>query len=141
MLITHRIPRRDLGIPRHSVEAMLERSSARLLHTYLKRCDATETRDEAIQILASEIYDREIGPVMSAKDIDEATGEIFAGLDDAEQSEMRAAYEQGQKAYGEWLHPKIDAYWQAWCTEQARQQLDRLDREAEADHYRDQVAA
>ena len=141
MLITHRNPRRDLIVPRHDVDAMLERSSARLLHNYLSRCDADETRDEAIAILAAEIYDREIGPVMSAKDINEATGEILAALDDAEQAEMRAAYMKDPKAFGEWLHPKIDAYWTAWTVEQARQQLDKLDREAEEDHYRAQVAA
>lgn len=141
MLLSHRNPRRDLIAPRHDVEAMLDRSSARLLHNYLSRCDADETRDEAIAILAAEIYDREIGPVMSAKDINEATGEILAALDEAEQAEMRAAYRSGAKAFGKWLHPKIDAHWNCWCIEQARQQLETLDREAEDDHYRAQVAA
>lgn len=136
MLITHRHQMPDRAAP-----ALIEASSARLLHAYLTALDADDARDEAVTTLAAEIYDREIGPVMSAKDINEATGEILAALDDAEQAEMRAAYCRGPKAFGEWLHPKIDAYWTAWTVEQARQQLDKLDREAEDDHYREQVAA
>ena len=134
MLLTHHHQMPDRAAP-----ALIEASSARLLHAYLTALDADDVRDEAVTTLAAEIYDREIGSRMRAKDISEATGEILSALDEAEEAEMEAAYGRGE--YGAWLQPKVAAYWRAWCREQARQQLDKLDREAEDDHYREQVAA
>lgn len=123
------------------IDSRIEASSARLLHSHLATLDRAEARDEVVETLAAELYDRHIGGFMASVDIGEAIGEIFSGMDDAEMAACRAAYEAGAQAFGEWLHPQIEAYWQAWSVEQARQQLDRLDREAEEDHYREQVAA
>lgn len=123
------------------IESRIEHGAARLLHAHLATIDRAEARDEAIGVLAAQIYDRHIGGFMASVDIGEAIGEIFSGMDAEEMTACRAAYEQGTQTFGEWLHPQIEAYWQAWSVEQARQQMDRLDREAEEDHYRAQVAA
>lgn len=123
------------------IESRIEHGAARLLHAHLATIDREEARDEAIEVLAAQLYDLHVGDVMQAGEIGEAIGEVLAGMDRDEMAACVKAYAAGDDAFGRWLRPQIAAYWQAWCLEEARQQMDRLDREAEEDHYRAQVAA
>jgi hypothetical protein len=96
-------------------------------------------RDDTIQILADHYWDTEIGETVSGRDISEALGGVLDGMDPDELRALSTANEDGAHALGEFLHPKIAGYWKAWCEEEARKALDKLDREDEEDAARDRM--
>lgn len=97
------------------------------------KADSDVSRDEQIQTLAAWHWDREVGELISGKDVSEAIGEVVATMDPVEQQALCAAHAAGAHALGEFLFPKIAEYWQAWCEEKARTELDKMERENRED--------
>ena len=105
----------------------------RQLHAHDAALDADEVAAGAIAALAAEVWARHIGTPMPGHLVEEGIGEVCSAFDEEELAALGTAFAAGERALGEFLHPKVCGYWEAWCLERAREQYELLQRQAEAD--------
>lgn len=106
------------------------------IDAHLAREHLAEIGDETLQIAADLIWRRDIA--MSGSDfairpekLREGLTEILGTADDAEMRELAEAEANDTEEFGRLLSEMVREFWAADCTERAREQLEKLDREAE----------
>lgn len=106
------------------------------IDAHLAREHRAEIGDETLQIAADLIWSKRVADKACAARIDpemlrEGLTEILGTADDAEMRELAEAEANDTEEFGRLLSEMVREFWAADCTERAREQLEKLDREAE----------
>lgn len=92
--------------------------------------DPATDEDASLEAHAERVRAQRLSDPLSGREIDEALGAVIAAMDYPELTQMAFAFRDGDAAFGRFLRPKVQGYWDAWCREVARQERAALEREA-----------
>lgn len=113
----------------------------RALATHYAELDDSIAEDEAIDAIADQIWDREVGTPIRGAALAEALTEVLATYDYEDMQLLMCAAFVGDAHVGTLLMGQARDYLDASCREKAREQLERDKRLAEAEAVADRMAA
>lgn len=113
----------------------------RALDTHYAELDDSIAEDEAIDAIADQIWDREVGTPIRGAALAEALTEVLATYDHEDMQLLMCAAFVGDAHVGTLLMGQARDYLDARCREKAREQLERDKRLAEAEAAADRMAA
>lgn len=111
------------------------------LATHYAELDDSIAEHEAIDAIADQIWDREVGTPIRGAALAEALTEVLATYDHEDMQLLMCAAFVGDAHVGTLLMGQARDYLEASCREKAREQLERDKRLAEAEAVADRMAA